>query len=67
MILKNKNGKERELCLLLKIQKNSNEYMVYKDYLTNNIYAGKLVNNKLVSLNNEEYNNVNKLLERMEG
>ena len=67
MILRNKNGKEREMNLLLKIHRNDNDYLIYKDYLTDNIYAGKLDNKKLVSLTEEEFNNISKLLERMEG
>ncbi len=67
MILKNKNGKEREMTLLFKIHKNNSDYLVYKDYLTDNCYSGRLDKNKLMSLNEKEYNEINKLLERMEG
>ena len=67
MILRNKNGKEREMNLLLKIHKNDNDYLIYKDYLTDNYYGGRLSNNKLISLTEEEFNNISKLLERMEG
>ena len=67
MILKNKSGKEREMCLLLKINNNDNDYLIYKDYLTNNYYAGRLNSNKLVSLNDEEFNNIKKIIERLEG
>ena len=40
MILKNHNNKEREFKVLFKIKKNDQEYIIYEDILTNNIYGG---------------------------
>lgn len=67
MILKNKNGKEREFELLLEINKDNNKYLVYKDYLTDNIYSGKLNNNKLDLLDDNEYEYINNLIKRIDG
>lgn len=67
MILKNKNGKEREMELLLEINKDNNRYIVYRDYLTKNIYSGKISRKKLKCLTEEECIYINNILERMEG
>lgn len=66
MILKNSNGKEREFKILLKIEKDKEKYAIYKDYLTNNLYAGKIKKNKLVILTDEEYIYINNIYERIE-
>lgn len=67
MILKNNNGKEREFKILLRIEKSNNRYIIYKDLVTNNIYAGKYKSKKLNALSDEEYEVINSIFERIEG
>lgn len=67
MIIKNKSGKEREMELLLEIDNDNNKYLVYRDFLTNNIYSGRVSRKKLKVLNEEEYEYINNILKRMEG
>lgn len=67
MILKNSKGIERNFELLFEIEKDNNKYIVYKDRITNNIYAGKENKNKLAILDENEINYLNALLEKMNG
>ena len=67
MIIKNKSGKERNLELLLEVNKNDNNYLVYKDNVTNKIYAGKRNNNKLEVLNEEEFSFLDIMLKKIDG
>ena len=67
MILRNNNGKEREFKVLLKIERENNKYIVYKDSVTNNVYAGKYKGKKLCVLTDEEYEVINSIFERIEG
>lgn len=67
MIIKNKLGKVRNMQVLLEIKENSNKYIIYKDINTLNIYGGRIDNNILKSLNEEEYNKLNKVLEKVLG
>lgn len=67
MTIKNKNGKEREFELLLEINKDSNNYLVYKDYISNKIYAGKKNKNKLELLNEEEFEYLDNLIKKIDG
>lgn len=67
MILKNNKGLEREVKLLFELDKNNKKYIIYKDIISNNIYGGLLNGNELKSLSEEEYDMLNKVIERIEG
>ncbi len=67
MKLKNSRDMERNVELVLKIEKDNNTYLVYHDLISNNIYGGKLKNKKLKSLKEEEVEYVNNVLERICG
>ena len=65
MILRNKKGEERKFRLLYKIEHNDNLYLVYEDYITKKIYAGKKKQDKLKKLEEDELNYINKLIEKV--
>ena len=67
MILKNSNGNERNFEILFEVIKEDNKYIVYKDSITNNIYGGKCDNNKLIVLNDDEIEYLNKMIEKLNG
>lgn len=55
MLLKNSKGIKREFEILFEIEKDNILYIVYKDPVTDNIYAGKKDSDELKKLNEEEY------------
>ena len=65
MILKNKKGIERNFKVLLKVEEDNKKYIVYKDINTLNIYGGKYVKDKLLPLNNNEYEMINEIMKRV--
>ncbi len=65
MRLKNNRDIEREFNVLLKVMKNNNTYLIYQDLNSNKIYSGKVKGKKLVVVNEQEYNYLNTLLERI--
>ena len=65
MIIKNISNKERNVKLLFKIKLSSNTYLVYQDVNTLYKYSGKLVDKKLLSLDEEEFRVINYLIEKM--
>lgn len=67
MILRNKSGKERNFKKLLEIEKKNKKYIIYEDINTLNIYGGKISNNILEALNEEEYEMLNKLIDKLVG
>lgn len=67
MILKNSKGNERNFEILFEVIKEENKYIVYKDLLTDNIYGGKYDDNKLVVLNDDEVEYLNKMIEKLNG
>lgn len=67
MIIENKNGKEREFKVLLEINKDKNNYIIYEDIITNKVYCGKKDKNNLVVLKDEEYDYLEKILDKIEG
>ena len=64
MILENSNGQKREFQILFEFEKDKKKYIVYKDYMSDHIYGGKIVRNKLKSLDEEEYMILNQILEK---
>lgn len=67
MILRNKNNNERNVELLLKIEKDKNNFYIYKDSVTGNIYISKKIKNKLVGLTEEELSNIEKIYQKIDG
>lgn len=67
MKLKNKNGKEREFELLLEVYKDDNNYLVYKDYISNKLYSSRKNDNKLEVLNEEEFEYIDNLIKKIDG
>ena len=65
MILKNKVGREKEFHLILEVVRNDSIYAIYKDPLTDNLYSGKYNDNKLVTLNDDEYEYLNKIIDKI--
>ncbi|MBE6156880.1 MAG: hypothetical protein E7161_03945 [Firmicutes bacterium] len=66
MILKNSKGIERHFEIIFEIEKDSNKYIVYKDPLTGNVYSGKNVKGKLLVLEDNELDYLNKILEKLD-
>ena len=67
MKLKNKNGKEREFELLLDIYKDGNNYLIYKDFISNKLYSSRKNDNKLEVLNEEEFEYIDNLIKKIDG
>ncbi len=67
MILRNKSGKERNFKKLLEIENKNKKYIIYEDINTLNIYGGKINENILEALNEEEYEMLNKLIDKLVG
>ena len=67
MILKNNKGKEKNFKILFEAIKDGNKYVVYKDVTSDNIYGGKYDNNKLIVLNGDEIEYLNKIIEKLNG
>lgn len=67
MILRNKSAKERNFKKLLEIEKENKKYIIYEDINTLNIYGGKKNKNVLEALNEEEYEMLNKLIDKLVG
>ena len=67
MKLKNKNGKEREFELLLEVYKDGNNYLIYKDFISNKLYSSRKNDNKLEVLNEEEFEYKNNLIKKIDG
>lgn len=65
MILKNKKNIERTFKELLKVEINSNSYVVYQDINTLNIYSGRIEGNYLEPLNEEEFEIINTVLDKV--
>jgi len=66
MILQNNKGKEKEFEILFEIKKNTNDYIVYKDIMTDKVYGGKINGDKLKALNDKEYKFLNKIVEKLD-
>lgn len=67
MILKNNKEIEREFELLFEIQKDDNKYIIYKDIIGGSLYTSKVRDNKLIPLTEEEYQYIEKVVERING
>lgn len=67
MILRNKSGKERNFKKLLEIENKNKKYIIYEDINTLNIYGGKVNKNVLETLNDEEYEMLNNILNKLVG
>lgn len=67
MILRNKSGKERNFKKLLETENKNKKYIIYEDINTLNIYGGKINENILEALNEEEYEMLNKLIDKLVG
>lgn len=67
MRLRNKVGKERTVKKILKIEDKDNKYIVYEDINSLNIYGGKINKKNLEPLSEEEYDMLNKMMEKIMG
>lgn len=67
MILRNKAGKERNFKKLLEIEKRDKKYIIYEDINTLNIYGGKVNKKVLETLSEEEYEMLDKLMNKLVG
>lgn len=65
MIIKNNKGKQKEVKILLEIQKSDEKYIIYKDIDTSNIYASRYLNGILHQLEKSEYEFLNKILKEL--
>lgn len=63
MILKNELDKNREVSLLYGVKIKNKKYVIYKDNVSCNIYAGRKENNELLPVNEEELKELNKELD----
>lgn len=67
MILRNKSGKERNFKKLLEIENKNKKYIIYEDINTLNIYGGKVNKDVLETLNDEEYEMLDNILDKLVG
>ena len=67
MILRNKKGNEKNLKLLIEVERNNKKYLIYEDVFTLNIYSGRLDGNILVPLDDDEYKLVNNIFKKISG
>ena len=67
MILRNKQGKERNFRILFELEKKKNKYVIYEDINTLNIYGGKICDDHLLPLNEEEFNFISNMIEKISG
>lgn len=67
MVLKNNKGVERNFEILFEVEKDKNKYIVYKDELNGNVYGGKYKKDKLVGLEDNEIEYLNKIIEKLNG
>lgn len=67
MILRNNKGTERDFDILFEVEKNNKKYVIYKDQLTENIYGGRLEEDKLKVLDDSEFEFINKMIEKLKG
>lgn len=67
MILRNKKGNEKEFKILMKYFKEDEEFIIYEDSKTKKVYGGKIENNHLKSLSEEEYELLNDKIDRLVG
>ncbi|MBQ7031633.1 MAG: hypothetical protein IJY87_00280 [Bacilli bacterium] len=67
MILRNNKGTERDFDILFEVEKNNKKYVIYKDRLTENIYGGRLEEDKLKVLDDSEFEFINNMIEKLKG
>jgi len=67
MILRNNKGTERDFDILFEVEKNNKKYVIYKDQLTENIYGGRLEEDKLKVLDDSEFEFINNMIEKLKG
>ena len=67
MILRNKKGLERNFRLLLEIDNKNKRYIVYEDINTLNIYGGKIIDDTLKPLDEDEYIFINNIIGKISG
>jgi len=67
MILRNKNGIERNFRILFEVVHQNNKYIVYEDINTLNVYSGRVSKSLLKPLNNKEEEYINGILKGLVG
>lgn len=67
MTIKNNSGNERMVNILFEANHKKKRYVVYIDKLTDNIYGGRYVRNKIKPLEDKELVLLNMMLEKLEG
>ena len=67
MILENKKKNRKTVKLLYKIEVNAEEYLVYEDEETMNVYAGLYHGDELNKLDDESLFLIEELIKRIEG
>lgn len=65
MILRNIKGIERKFDILFEVKKNNQKYIIYRDQLTDNIYAGKYEKGILKALDDKEFELINNILGKL--
>ena len=67
MVLRNKLGSKKEFNLLYKIELNNQNYLVYEDVDTHNIYASIYNDDKLSHVEDEDIHVLEEIVSRIEG
>lgn len=65
MTIKNSKNVEKYVEIVFEVENDKNKYVIYKDPVTNNMYAGRYKNNKILALDDEEYKYLNDILENI--
>jgi len=65
MILKNNKGVEKHFEIVFEVEKDNNKYVVYKDPLNDSLYGGKYIDEKLMALEDDELEYLDRLIERV--
>ena len=67
MVLRNKAGRKKEFNLLYKIELNKQNYLVYEDVDTHNIYASIYNDAKLSHIEDADIEVLEEIVNRIEG
>lgn len=65
MVLKNEHNCQKEVDLIFKLNKNKQEYLVYKDNNTNKYYGGIKEDKKLKPLEDDDVKMLENFLEKL--
>ncbi len=65
MTLENKKGMKKEFKVLFEVIKDEKEYLIYQDKTSEHIYAGLKNDDKLLKVDDDVFEHLNKILEKM--